>query len=1384
MTYEHKLYTISGGASSQYGFDFDYIDESEVKVEVDGSEITAFNVNGNTINFEGHQVPTGTTLIVSRKTDLSQSKVKFAAGSAIRAGDLNTLTNQLLYSAQETEFKQLDITKAPGNVDEGTRSSIKASTNDADGLYDYIGKWMDQNGSFSYKLQVSQSAPQFRGDGSPLAQGDLWIDTGNGSLYYYWQTGTDPNTNTVINGWVETTLDPTTINHLATFAGVVGGDFQDCGNITDTTGSPGSAVNFATIADNITAINTVAGISADIDALVDSNGTALSDLQVVANDITTLADLGSVATSVTTTPGANYISEVGQNIADVTAVAGQITPTNNIASVVSNAADITTVAGSINALNRYADEYLIAAEDVNNSGNPVLPAGWTVVSGDLWYDTTNTQLKYYTGSAWNATGGAQGPQGQGWTSGSYNATTGQVTFNSTFPALQFSTGNLKGADGNDGNDGTLISYAGTAPNSPATNDFWIDSNSTNKTLSQYTGGQWNNLFNIEGSTGPAGANGTLISYAGTAPGSPATNDFWIDSSTANNTLKQYNGTVWSDLFDIEGSDGAAGTNGTNGADGADGADGTEIYYQTTQPTGGNNGDFWVDSDSTGKELWRRESGTWNQKFQMGMDLTPTQLSDVSAVANDLAQNNDLGLISNNVTNTNTGGSLQTVVSNLSDINAFNNRYQIAAAGPSTRSNSTALVEGDLYFDTTTDVLRAYDGSTWGNVTLTSAQLTDVSAVANDISQNNDLGSITVAASNTGTGGSLQTCASNIADINTVAAANSNIQTVVSNLSNINSFADTYFISASAPGSPTVGDLWFDSTNSVLKYYANSTWTVIQTGYGNSDVDAHLNQSSASNGQLLSWNGSDYDWIAAPSTYGDSDVDAHLSVTTGSASGGGSLSYNAGTFTFTPAAIPTAYTNTNVDSHLNRSSAGSGQILSWNGSDYAWVNDNNTTYSVGDGGLTQKNFTTTLKTKLDGIATGAEVNVQSDWNASSGDAQILNKPTIPTNNNQLTNGAGYITSTGTDENFTTALKNKLNGIASGAEVNVQSDWTASSGDAEILNKPTIPTTLGGLSDVSTSGASNTNLLGYNGTSWEPVTAPSGTTNLGIGTITSTTVPVTSSTGTDATLPAATQSDAGVMSSTDKTKLDGVETGATADQTAAEIRTLVEAATDSNVFTDADHTKLNGITTGATAYSNSDVDSRLASYTGAAADYILSRNSSNNGFEWVSSGSSGSSLTAQQLTDVNTVATDLASSNDLGSIASALTNSSTGGALNTCATNITDIQTVAASFSATGTLSDTSLDNFSETVTTGTNTATLNAATAHVYDLTYNTNTTVTLTLNTGQSILAHVNAGANTVTFSSVNWIGGSAPTLNTSGDTVIEFWKIGTTIYGAAVGDI
>jgi hypothetical protein len=47
----------------------------------------------------------------------------------------------------------------------------------------------------------------------------------------------------------------------------------------------------------------------------------------------------------------------------------------------------------------------------------------------------------------------------------------------------------------------------------------------------------------------------------------------------------------------------------------------------------------------------------------------------------------------------------------------------------------------------------------------------------------------------------------------------------------------------------------------------------------------------------------------------------------------------------------------------------------------------------------------------------------------------------------------------EEDFTMAEKNKLAGIEAGAQVNVNADWNATSGDAEILNKPTIPSVTG-------------------------------------------------------------------------------------------------------------------------------------------------------------------------------------------------------------------------------------------------------------------------------------------------------------------------------------
>lgn len=62
------------------------------------------------------------------------------------------------------------------------------------------------------------------------------------------------------------------------------------------------------------------------------------------------------------------------------------------------------------------------------------------------------------------------------------------------------------------------------------------------------------------------------------------------------------------------------------------------------------------------------------------------------------------------------------------------------------------------------------------------------------------------------------------------------------------------------------------------------------------------------------------------------------------------------------------------------------------------------------GLSTNDYTTAEKEKLGGIAAGAEVNVQSNWaeTDSSEDSFIKNKPTIPSKTSQLQNDSGFIT----------------------------------------------------------------------------------------------------------------------------------------------------------------------------------------------------------------------------------------------------------------------------------------------------------------------------------------------------------------------------------------
>ena len=101
-------------------------------------------------------------------------------------------------------------------------------------------------------------------------------------------------------------------------------------------------------------------------------------------------------------------------------------------------------------------------------------------------------------------------------------------------------------------------------------------------------------------------------------------------------------------------------------------------------------------------------------------------------------------------------------------------------------------------------------------------------------------------------------------------------------------------------------------------------------------------------------------------------------------------------------------------------------------------------------------------------------VNADWSATSGIAEILNKPTIPTTVAELTDAANYTTNAHLNDTLNkyydttqvkTAIHDTANAIRAAIPVQVNADWEATSGAAEILNKPTIPTTVAELTDAA-------------------------------------------------------------------------------------------------------------------------------------------------------------------------------------------------------------------------------------------------------------------------------------------------------------------------------
>ena len=154
-----------------------------------------------------------------------------------------------------------------------------------------------------------------------------------------------------------------------------------------------------------------------------------------------------------------------------------------------------------------------------------------------------------------------------------------------------------------------------------------------------------------------------------------------------------------------------------------------------------------------------------------------------------------------------------------------------------------------------------------------------------------------------------------------------------------------------------------------------------------------------------------------------------------------------------------------------------------------------------------------------------------------------------------------------------------------------DFSADSGGALSIDLDSEAITFTGGTGITTVGNANDVSIGIDAT----VATLTGSQILTNKTITAATM-----SGTTAFTGAATTTSTfdGRDIATDGIKLDTIEASATADQTNAEIRTAVEAASDSNVFTDADHTKLNAIEASADVTDTTNVVAALTAGTNIA------------------------------------------------------------------------------------------------------------------------------------------------------------------------------------------
>ena len=119
--------TFTGdGSTTNYSFTFEYLEQPEVKVTLDGVATTAFTfANATTLSFT--TAPnSGTEIRIYRETNIETLKATFFPGSAIKAEDLNNNFTQNLYVTQESNQA---ATQAITTADAATATANTALSN-------------------------------------------------------------------------------------------------------------------------------------------------------------------------------------------------------------------------------------------------------------------------------------------------------------------------------------------------------------------------------------------------------------------------------------------------------------------------------------------------------------------------------------------------------------------------------------------------------------------------------------------------------------------------------------------------------------------------------------------------------------------------------------------------------------------------------------------------------------------------------------------------------------------------------------------------------------------------------------------------------------------------------------------------------------------------------------------------------------------------------------------------------------------------------------------------------------------------------------------------------------------------------------------------------